>query len=116
MEVLDRSLLRHAINAHCKTGIEWLYADMGKLNLRLLIKIRGLMYLWHILSRDKNELIHRIYIAQSNSSSVGNWVRLVEDDKKELGIKMSDEEIQGVSENKFKLFVKIWLKGNNLNI
>ena len=64
LEVVDRMLMRHLLNAHCKTGIEWLMADTGKINLKSLIQIRRLMYLWHILSRDENEMISRIYNSQ----------------------------------------------------
>ena len=64
------------------------------------------MYLWQILSRNKTELIYRVFTAQSNSSSVGDWLRLITDDKEELGIKMTNQEIQGVTENMFKNFVK----------
>jgi hypothetical protein len=106
LEVIDRMLLRHTLNAHSKTAVEWLYADTGKYNLHSLIQIRRLMYLWHILSRDESELIHRIYKTQKISSSVGDWVRILESDKQELDIKMTYEEIQGVSKNVFKTFVK----------
>ena len=61
LEKVDRILLRHTLNAHSKTPIEWLYADTGKLDIKSLIQIRRLMYLWHILSRDEGELINRIY-------------------------------------------------------
>ena len=45
LEVIDRMLLRNILNAHSKTGLEWLYADAGKLNLKSHIQIRRLMYL-----------------------------------------------------------------------
>ena len=64
------------------------------------------MYVWHTLSHNNDELIHRIYQTQKNSSSVGDWFRLVEADKHELGIDMTDEEIQCVSQEVFKTFVK----------
>ena len=64
------------------------------------------MYLWHILSRDKSELIYRIYQAQKLSISVGDWVRIVQADMKELNINMTDEEIQGVPKQTFKTIVK----------
>ena len=99
LEVVDRMLMRHLLNAHCKTGIEWLMADTGKINLKSLIQIRRLMHLWHILSRDENEMISRIYNSQKVSNSVGDWVRLVEADKSELGIALTDKEIQGVSKS-----------------
>ena len=106
LEVVDKILLRNILQAHSKTGLEWIYADCGKLNLKALIQIRRLMYLWHVLSRDEDELICRIYTAQSNCNNTGDWVRLVESDKAELGITLTDEEIQGVSKNVFKNYVK----------
>ena len=72
------------------------------------------MYLWHILSRNESELIHRVYLTQKNDSSVGDWVRLVEADKHELGIELTEEEIQGVSQEVFKNFVKKKVKINYL--
>ena len=102
------------MNAHSKTGIEWLYADTGRYNLKSLIQVRRMMYLWHILSRDKSELIHRVYDTQKNDNSIGDWVRLVEQDKNELGISMTDQEIQGVSKEVFKTFVHKKVKINHL--
>ena len=64
------------------------------------------MYLWHLKSRDESELITRVYTTQKISSSVGDWVKLVQADKSELGITLTDEEIQGVSKNAFKNYVK----------
>ena len=52
------------------------------------------MYLWHLNSRDESELINRVYTTQKISSSVGDWVKLVQADKSELGITLTDEEIR----------------------
>ena len=106
LEKVDRILLRHTLNAHSKTPIEWLYADTGKLDIKSLIQIRRLMYLWHILSRDEGELIHRIYQTQRLSNNVGDWVKMIESDKRELNIDMTDKDIQGVSKETFKSLVK----------
>ena len=106
LEVINRILMRYTLKAHSKTAIEWMYADTGRYNLKSLIQIRRLMYLWHILSRDDSELIHRIYNTQKVASSTGDWVRLVEADKEELGIGLTDEEIQGVSKEMFKTYIK----------
>ena len=72
------------------------------------------MYLWHILSRQDDELIHRVYNTQKVSNSVGDWVRLVNADKDELGIELTDEDIQGVSQEMFKTYVKKKVKVNYL--
>ena len=78
--------------------LEWIYADCGKQNRKAFIQIRRLMYLWHVLSRDENELISRVYSAQTNCNNTGDWVRLVQAD--------NDKEMQGVSKNVFKSVVK----------
>ena len=115
LEKVDRILLRHTLNAHSKTGIEWLYHDTGKLDLGSLIKIRRLMYLWHILSRHKSELIRRIYTTQKITNSPGDWVRMVDRDKQQLDITMTDSEIQGVSKQSFKSYVTKKVKNEFMN-
>ena len=106
LEVIDRILLRNILNAHSRTGLEWIYADCGKFDVKTKIMIRRLMFLWHVLSRNNIELIRRIYNTQTIRNNTGDWVRLVESDKLELGISLTDEEIQAVSKNVFKNFVK----------
>ena len=106
LEIIDRILLRQLLSAHCKTGIEWIMADTGKMDLRSIIQIRRLIYLWHILSRSESEMIRRVYDTQMVSNSVGDWVRMVQADKAELGITLSDSDVQGVSKNVFHNHVK----------
>ena len=115
LEVIDRIVLRNTLGAHSKTGLEWIYTDTGKFNLRALIQTRRLMYLWHLLSQDESELIRRIYDTQKISNSPGDLVRLIEADKKELEIKLSDEEIQCFLKEVFKRYVKSKVKINYLN-
>ena len=45
LEMIDRILLRNILNAHSKTGLEWIYAECGKLTLKCIIQIRRMMYL-----------------------------------------------------------------------
>ena len=106
MEKVDKILLRNILDAHRKTPVEWMYADTGKLDMKSLIQIRRMMFLWHILSRNESELIYRVYQSQKISSNRGDWVRMIESDKKELNIHMTDEEIKGVSKQMFKTIVK----------
>ena len=72
------------------------------------------MFLWHILSREEDELIHRVYITQKNSQNTGDWVKLVETDKNELQIDLTDKEIQGVSKEMFRNYVKSKVKIKHL--
>ena len=115
LEIIDRNLIRQILNAHSKTGIEWLYIDTGKFNLKSLIQIRRLMYLWHILKRNKTELIRRVYEAQKIFNNKGDFIKLIEADKKELEMNINDEEISSTSQKRFKDYVKSKVKIHHLN-
>ena len=54
-----------------------MYMDTGTLSLKYLIKIRRLMYLWHILHVDKKELLNKLYFAQKLESSKDDWVEQI---------------------------------------
>ena len=112
LEKVDKILLRNILDAHSKTPVEWMYADTGKLDLKSIIQIRRLMFLWQILSRNESELIHRVYQSQKISSNKGDWFRMIESDKKELDINMTDREIQGMSKQMFKTLVKKKVKAS----
>ena len=64
------------------------------------------MCLWKLLHVDKSELIFRIYRRQKNTPNAGDWVKLVENDKKVLNLDISVEEIEKISKNKFKKIVE----------
>ena len=106
LESIDRILFRNILDAHSKTGVEWFYSETGKMPLRFLIQYRRLMYLWHIVNRDKSELIYRVYEAQKNSPVIGDWCNLVESDKIELGISLTEMELKTISKTGFKNIVK----------
>merc|ERR1719509_694099 len=62
------------------------------------------MYLKHILSRDKNELIKRVYEAQKVSPTKGDFSELVNDDLKLFAI--TEEDITTMSKSMVKTNVK----------
>ena len=67
LEQVDEYLLRELLKAHSKTPIEALYQETGSIPLRFIIKNRRLNYLYHILSRDKNELISKVLLSQEQN-------------------------------------------------
>ena len=83
LEQVDEYLLRGILKAHCKGPIESLYLETGIIPIRYIIKKRRIMYLRHLLTRDKNELISKVYFAQLRKSVKNDWVNLVKNDIKE---------------------------------
>ena len=64
------------------------------------------MYLHHLLNRSEDELIRKFYMAQKTKSSKGDWVKLVEENLRELDITLSNEEISKLSKPKFSKIVQ----------
>ena len=56
--------------------------------------------IWQLLPNESC-LIPRVYLTQKKYNSVGHWVRLAGADKQELGIKLTEGEIMGDSQDVF---------------
>ena len=86
---------------------ESIYLETGKYPVMYIIKQRRLLCYYHILQQGKHELISRIYSAQVLHPEKYDFFMQVQDDKQELGINLSDEDIRILSKEKFKSFVKL---------
>ena len=94
--------MRKIFAAHSKTATELFYLETGKIPLRFIILKRRLMYLWHILTRDETELIHKVYSTQKYKTTKGDWYEVIEQVKKTLRIEISDQEIKSMKKDAFK--------------
>ena len=63
------------------------------------------MYLHHILNRPESEIIRRVYEVQKNIPTKNDWFGIVQENMRDLEIKLSDEEISEMSKQKFKTIV-----------
>ena len=106
LEQVDRKYLRCILKSHSKVAIECIYFEAGVMPLKYDIMQKRMMYLWKILHLDEEEVISRVYRSQSNSSHVGDWVRLVAKSKEDLDLEYSDEDIKTLSKNKFARIVQ----------
>jgi hypothetical protein len=64
------------------------------------------MYLWHILHTDKSELIRKVYDSQKFKTIKGDWVKIIEEEKLNLDIQLSDDEIVTMSRGRFENMIK----------
>ena len=90
---------------HSKTVRESYYIETGKLQIKYLIGKRRLMYLWHILSRDQDELISKVYMAQSLKPTNNDWFNMIQKEKIFYEIHLTDEQISGMTRPQFKKIV-----------
>ena len=80
--------------------------ECGIMPIKFIIKTRRLLYYWHILQRNKEELIARFYEVQKYSPSDGDWVHQIKRDMDEIKLNLKEEEIKSMSHSQFKKIVK----------
>ena len=114
-ESVDLMLLKKIMNAHSMTAKEAFFLEAGILPIKFIICKRRLLYLWTILHRKEEELLPRFYQAQRIDTAKNDWVELVEKDKKDLDIILSNEEIRNMKECKFKGIVERAIKAKALD-
>ena len=107
LEKIDLMLMKKIINAHSMTAKEAFFLEAGLVPIKFMLSKRRLMYLWNILHRNENELLKRFYIAQKLSRTKNDWTELVDKDKSDLGIDLTDDEISRMKESEFKNIVNI---------
>ena len=106
LEKCDTDLLKTILNAHSKTATEAFFLELAIYPLRYTLSARRFMYLWHILSRDKNELIRKVYEAQKCNPNKGDWCQIIQEERQKYDLLLSDENISKMSQEKFRKLVK----------
>ena len=106
LEKVDEALLRGLLKAHSKIPLEALFLETKSLPIRFTLSSRRLMYLHSILQKDEGELVKNVYNAQKDDVSPGDFCELVEEDKIQIGLNMTDIEISGINKQQFKKIVK----------
>ena len=93
LENVDHQLLRVICNGHAKTATEFLYLETATLPLKYIIASRRIMYLHNVLSREEGELVKRVYKAQKENTTTGDFVDLVKQDFEMIGEVLNEEDL-----------------------
>ena len=99
-------MLRKILNAHAKTPKESLYLETGSIPIRYIIIQRRMNYLHHLINRNPNELINKVYCAQKRKMAKNDWVETVQNNLNEINLNLSDDSNFKISKKKFKKFIK----------
>ena len=93
LEKVDEALLRGLLQAHSKIPLEALFLETKSVPLHYIAASRRIMYLYNILQKDKNEIVHRVIEAQKSDPNPGDFVLLMKEDCEGIGLIMSEKEI-----------------------
>ena len=105
LEQVDEYLLKGILKTQCNGPTESLYLETGTVPIRFIIQKRRLNYLHHLITRNSNELISKIYFAQLRKPGKNDWAGIVDKDKFEVKLDLSNIQIRGMKKEKFKKYV-----------
>jgi hypothetical protein len=106
LEKVDEALLQEILQAHSKTPTEFLYLETGTLPLRWIIAQRRINYMKHILKMLDGELIKKVFLAQKDPPTSGDFVELVLKDLKNIGITYEEAITNQLTKSKLKDLAK----------
>jgi hypothetical protein len=89
-----------------KTVKEKFYLELGIFLLRYHLSMRRFMYLFHHLHRDKEEVIHKVYVTKKCQVNKGDWSRIVQGEKIKYEILETDDTHIMMPKQKFRKLVK----------
>ena len=106
LESIDLMFLRKLFGVPISTPKPSLYLESGCMPLRYVIKGKRIMFLHHILTRNEDALISRVFWAQVTNTAKGDWCQVVREDLDMLGLSMlSFEEIATMTKDSLKKLV-----------
>ena len=62
--------------------------------------------MWTILSRNKDDLVRKVYEVQKVKKTKNDWYALIEQEKQKYDVSVTDDEIGMMSKYKFKMLVQ----------
>ena len=111
LESVDEHLLRSLVKGQAKTPLEFLYLEAGAMPIRFIISSRRMIYLHSILRRVDDELIKKIYKAQRDDPTPGDWCELLKDDFNIIGEELDEAAIANASTESYKKYIKSKVRG-----
>ena len=108
LEAIDEDLLRKFLKSHSKTPKEFLYLETGAVSIKWIIAQRRINFLKCILEKDSDELLLKVFKAQNEKPTTGDFVKLVEQDMSNLNV--TYEDITKSTKSDLKQLLKISAK------
>ena len=90
--------------------LEFLCLETGTTPIRFLILCRRILYLQNILKRADHELIKRVYKAQVEDPTPGDFAELVRNDFAMINEQLDESKIENMNKQSYKEFIKTKVK------
>ena len=111
LEVLDHKILKIITGTNAKVATEMLYLETAELDIPNVLSVRRIMFWHNIVKRHKKELISKVYNAMKNKPVKGDWIHLLDEDLKSIGLSLDFEELAvQMTKQQFKEVIKSRIK------
>ena len=115
LEQIDEMFFRKLFSLAKSAPREGMYIECGKMPLKFVTWIRQIMFYWHILQKDENELLHKFLTAQKITNSSKDWFHQVRKNMDKINLNLTDEQITNISKEGLKRIVKVKVETFALN-
>ena len=105
-EKIDEALIIGLVSGHSKLPLLAIYLETGQVPIRYIIATRRILYLQTILLREPDELIRRVYNAQKDDPSDGDFCQLVDQDLRLIDCQLSNDQIASMDKYSLRVLVK----------
>ena len=106
IESKEEECLRKIIENGCKSPSALLYLQFGVLPTRFQIQIMMLNFLHYLLNQKEDSLLSRLFEAQLNIPTKGDWINNIRKILKLLNMQISFKEIKSLKITDFMRIVK----------
>ena len=98
LEQVDVAALKAPVAGHSKCPTAFYFLEYGTLMVRHKVMIKRLMYHHHILSREDDELVKKVYDKQKEDTTRGDWIETLREDFEIIGVIM-DKNLLNAPQN-----------------
>ena len=106
LEQVDLALLRSLVEAHSKCSKAFILLEFGVISFSYLIMIRRIMYHHHIIGRDNDEIIKKVYIKQKEEYLKGDWFQTLKTDFNTIKEDLEDDRISQIPKEVYRKYIK----------
>ena len=114
LEQVDKSLWCNLLEIAKTVPYDLVCLELGLEPIRYIIMKRRLIYLHHILKQKESSLVKKFLKTQLIDLKKKDWGNTIKEDLKHLDIRMTFDEIEEMSKNKYKATIKKKIKEQSL--
>ena len=104
---VDVLFLRRLLNVVSGCPIEALFLECGCVPFDIIVRTRRLKYLHHLVTRNQDEMLFRVFNAQLQSPVKNDWTETVKEDLEVFGFQVENIwDLRSISRGKFKDMIK----------